>query len=239
MMRIGELAEATGLTVRTLRHYDEIGLLAPSQRSEAGYRLYSPADVQRLFRIRALRRLGLGLDEVGAALDGARGDLRSAVAAQLERVERDIEIQRDLRRRLEQVLAAVDRGDAPSADQMIDTIEVMTMTDSYFTPDQRAALEERREELGTDGMERAQRDWAELIAAAQAERDAGSNPSDPRVQELARRWQALIEQFTGGDPGIRANLERMYGEEGPQKASRGMVDPELMAYMREALERAG
>ena len=86
MMKIGQLAEATGITVRALRHYDEIGLLRPSERTEAGYRLYSHGDVQRLCRIRALRRLGLGLDEVRAALDAGGGSLRAVVAAGARRV---------------------------------------------------------------------------------------------------------------------------------------------------------
>jgi DNA-binding transcriptional MerR regulator len=239
MMRIGQLADATGMTVRALRHYDEVGLLVPSERSESGYRLYSGTDVQRLFRIRALRRLGLGLEEVAAALDGGAPGLRGVVAAQLERVERDLQLQRLLHGRLEQLLAQADGGEEPSSEQLLDTIEVMTMTDSHYTPEQRAQLDERARELGPDGMEHAQREWAELIAAAEAEREAGTDPGDPRVQEIARRWQALIEQFTGGDPGIRASLERMYREQGPEQASRGMVNPELMAYMARAREATG
>src|ERR1700749_2444310 len=66
---VGHLARAAGLTVRTLHHWDEIGLLRPAQRSGAGHRRYSDADVARLFRIVALRRLGLSLDAVGAALE--------------------------------------------------------------------------------------------------------------------------------------------------------------------------
>ena len=53
--------------------------------------------------------------------------------------------------------------------------------------------------------------------------------------ELARRWQALIEQFTGGDEGIRESLACMYREQGSKAASRGMVDPELMQYVGRAL----
>ena len=224
------------MTVRALRHYDEIGLLAPSERTEAGYRLYSADDVQQLFRIRSLRRLGLGLDEVRAALAGDTAGLRDVVRAQLERVERDLRLQEQLRRRLEQVLAAVDDGGAPSTEQLMDTIEVMTMIDEYYTPEQRAQLDARGRQLGPEGMERAQREWAELIAVAAAEREAGTDPSDKRVQRIARRWDELIEEFTGGDPGIRASLGRMYREQGPEKASRGMVDPELMAYMARARE---
>src|SRR5690606_9233040 len=91
-----------------------------------------------------------------------------------------------------------------------------------------------RQELGEEGMAKAQQEWAELIAAVRAEHEAGPDPAHPRVQELARRWQALIEQFTGGDPGIRASLQRMYEQEGAERASRGMVEPELMAYVGRA-----
>ena len=61
--KVGELAGATGLTVRALHHYDDVGLLVPSERSSANHRLYSEDDVRRLYRVIALRRLGLGLDE--------------------------------------------------------------------------------------------------------------------------------------------------------------------------------
>jgi DNA-binding transcriptional MerR regulator len=62
-LRVGEVAKATGLTVRALHHYDDIGLLVPSARSEAGYRLYSDGDVARLYRILALRAVGFTLEE--------------------------------------------------------------------------------------------------------------------------------------------------------------------------------
>jgi hypothetical protein len=75
---------------------------------------------------------------------------------------------------------------------------------------------------------------AELIAAVEREYEAGTDPADACVQELATRWQDLVEQFTGGDAGIRESLDRMYREEGVQKASRGMVKPEPMEYLGRA-----
>jgi DNA-binding transcriptional MerR regulator len=83
MRRIGEVAAATGLTVRTLHHYDEIGLLAASGRSDSGYRLYSDADVRRLYRIVAFRRLGFALGDIGPLLDRDGGDPRTVVRDQL------------------------------------------------------------------------------------------------------------------------------------------------------------
>src|SRR5688500_15374774 len=66
--RVGEISRAAGLTVRTLHYYDEIGLLSPSARSSSGHRLYVDADVERLYRICVLRRLGLPLRDIARAL---------------------------------------------------------------------------------------------------------------------------------------------------------------------------
>src|SRR4026209_262928 len=68
-MKVGELARRTGLTVRTLHHYDEIGLLKPSLHTDAGYRLYTAADVARLQQALSLRQLGFSLEEVCDCLD--------------------------------------------------------------------------------------------------------------------------------------------------------------------------
>ncbi|MGO3146621.1 MAG: MerR family transcriptional regulator [Leucobacter sp.] len=68
MMHIGELAERTGLSLRTIRHYDEIGLLAPSGRSEGGFRLYTEEDNDRLMLIRRMKPLGYSLEQMGDLL---------------------------------------------------------------------------------------------------------------------------------------------------------------------------
>jgi DNA-binding transcriptional MerR regulator len=241
--RIGEVAAATGLTVRTLRHYDEIGLLAPSGRSAAGYRLYADEDVRRLYRIVAFRRLGLALGEIGALLDSDGADARQVIRAQLARLDAEAAARSRLRVRLVRLLDALesDCDDAAAADLFLDAIEGMTMAEKYYTPEQLEQLAERRETLGDDAIRRAEADWASLIAEAEALRSSGAAPSDPRAAALADRWAALVAQFTGGDAGIHASLNRMYEAEGPQRASRGAVSGELFAWMGEAVaaRRAG
>jgi MerR family copper efflux transcriptional regulator len=70
-MHIGVVAERTGLSLRTLRHYDEVGLLTPSARTEGGFRLYTGADVERLLLIRRMKPLGFTLEEMADLLDAA------------------------------------------------------------------------------------------------------------------------------------------------------------------------
>jgi DNA-binding transcriptional MerR regulator len=80
MMQIGELAERAEMSLRTIRHYDEVGLLAPTGRTEGGFRLYTEADFQRLLVIRRMKPLGFSLDEM-AELLRVVADLESATAA--------------------------------------------------------------------------------------------------------------------------------------------------------------
>ena len=234
LMRIGALADATGVSVRALHHYDAIGLLTPAERTQSGHRLYSEANVRRLYRIAALRRLGLSLDEIVEILD-RDPDLAGAIRRHLAQVEQSLELQRRLHRTLGRMLELLESGHEPTLDEFIEAIEVMTVIGKYYTSEQQAQLEERRSELGTEGMRKAERDWAELIEAVKREQAGGTAPTDARMLELAARWRALIEQFTGGDDAIEQSLATMYREEGPQAASRGMVDPELMQYVAEAL----
>src|SRR5262249_19802381 len=80
LLRVGELAKRTGVTVRALHHYDSISLLRPSGRSEGGYRLYDREDVARLHGIQTLRRMGVPLAEVAQLLDGGAQSLQAILA---------------------------------------------------------------------------------------------------------------------------------------------------------------
>ncbi len=229
LWRIGELAKATGLTVRTLHHYDEIGLLVPSERTYAGHRLYGEDDVRRLYEIRALRELGVPLNEIPAALDG---DLRATLEGHLQRVERDIERARRLQLLLRRI---VDAAGNASANDYMEAIQTMTMSEKYYTPEQLEQLDKRREDLGEERLREYEREWQELIAAAETEKNNGTDPADARMQLIAARWRELIEEFTGGDEGILNSVKTMYQQEGPERASRGSLQPELMEYVGEAL----
>lgn len=131
--RVGPLAEAAGLTVRTLHYYEEIGLLRPTERSEAGHRLYSDADVERLYRISLLRRLGLKLEDIGRTLDDPAWNLRSALRAHVEELDRRLEATAELRARVSHLVAQSPAED-PITDDLLGILEEMTMLD---TPVQR------------------------------------------------------------------------------------------------------
>ncbi len=124
--KVGELANATGLTVRTLHHYDAIGLLAPSERTSAGHRLYAEPDVGRLYHVLALRRLGMRLEEIASLLDDD-ASLVDTVRRHLEQVEREMTERHVLHQRLRQILDALERAIEPTVEEFIDAMEAMTV----------------------------------------------------------------------------------------------------------------
>ena len=215
--KVGELAGRTGVSVRTLRYYDEIGLLSPSRRSEGGHRLYTAEDVVRLQRIRSLTQLGFSLREVRGFLDRSDFPLERVIRLHLARLRERIELQRRLCDRLERVSDRLRSGEDVSSGEFIETVmEVIEMSEKiekYYTPEQLEYLEQRRNEVGEARIREAEAEWPELMEQVRAEMEAGTDPSDERVQALAARWMGLVREFTGGDPGIERSLSNMWSQE--------------------------
>jgi DNA-binding transcriptional MerR regulator len=222
-LKVGELARRTGLTVRTLHHYDAIGLLRPSLHTEAGYRLYTAGDVARLQQVLSLRQLGFSLDEVHRCLDRPGFSPLEVIGLHVRRLREHIECQRKLCERLEALAGHLRAAGEVSADEFLRTIEEMTMLEKmaqkYFTPEQLQLIQDRREQAGREHLERMQEEWADLIALIRAEMDRGTDPADAKVQALARRWKDLLNRSTAGDPGIEQAMKRLWEEQGDQLAA--------------------
>ena len=233
--RVGELAKRTGLSVRALHWYDEIGLLSPSHRTEAGYRLYTAQDIARLEQIRSLRQLGFSLEEIRDCLHRPGFQAQGLLALHIARLQESIELQRALCTQLEglQRFLAAD-GEAP-VEALLKALEMMSRMEEYYTPEQMAEIKKRGEQLGEDHIRQVEAEWPQLIARVRAEMDAGADPADPRVQALVKRWQELVAEFTGGNPGIQQALNRMYQQEASVRERTG-IDPALMEYVQKAME---
>lgn len=243
LWKVGELAKRTGLTVRTLHHYDQIGLLRPSGRTASahasGHRLYTADDVARLQQIQSLKLLGFTLDEVREYLSRSDYDPRRVVRLHLSRVRgQAAELQR-LADKLASLADALDKAEAVSADEFLTTIEEMTMTEKYYTPEQLEQIKKRGEEVGQARIDEVQNEWPKLMAEVQAEFDAGTPPEDPKAQALAKRWFGLVAEFTGGDPGIFKSLKRMYQTEDSVAGMNVAAMRPMMEYVNKAAAAAG
>src|SRR5262245_45646488 len=123
-LKVGELARRTGLTIRTLHHYDEIGLLRPSLHTEAGHRLYTAADVARLQQVLSLRQLGFSLEEVRDCLDRPGFSPLEVIRLHVVRLREQIELQRKLCDGLETLASYFQSAGEVSAEMFLQTIEV-------------------------------------------------------------------------------------------------------------------
>lgn len=201
---IKEVAIAAGVSVRTLHYYDQIGLLRPSGRTEAGYRLYGEADLLRLQQVLIQREFGMPLEEIRRSLDDPRHDLREALAEQRSRL---LERQKNT----EAMVAAVDRAlsildNDNRRQEMVD--EIKTLFDGFNQAEYEGEARERWGE--TDALKESTRrarsygalDWeaikleqAEVYADAHRLLDAQVSPESGEAMEVAERHRLSIDRW--------------------------------------------
>ncbi|MGA2134573.1 MAG: MerR family transcriptional regulator [Bryobacteraceae bacterium] len=243
-MVASEFAELAGVTVRALHHYDRLGLLRP-KRTSNGYRAYSEPDLLRLEQIVALKFVGLPLNQIKTLLD--RGGLELCATLAMQR--RVLEARRgSLDQAIEairQAERAVASGQPPAAAALKKIIEVMEMqndaewTMKYYDDAAQAKIAGRRKLWSPELQERVSREWMELIRDVEAA--MGEEPAGEKAQELAARWAALVEQFTGADPDITSGLAKLYADrsnwpdQARQQTQAFKISPEVWAFICKAM----
>ncbi|PMS14620.1 MerR family transcriptional regulator [Trinickia dabaoshanensis] len=227
LLKVGELAKRSGLTVRTLHHYDEIGLLTPSARADNGYRLYDRRDVARLHQIVALRRFGLSLAEIGAYFAQPNAPLASIVERQIAMLDEQIDQAARLREHLVRLRGTLLEGQEPELADWLSTLELMTMYDKYFSKDELARLPMYYDSQAMETQ------WSELIDEARALMEGGTPPEDEKPRALSVRWMTMLARDTNGDPRLLAKLNRMHDSEPSMQAHIG-ISPALRDYVLRA-----
>lgn len=219
---VGQLARASGVTVRALHYYDEIGLVSASERTSAGHRRYTEPDVRRLYRLRALHQLGLSLDEIGGLLDAGAQDpaaLRDLLAAQLADVDATAERLAQRRARITELLDRLDAG-APEPGQLLATLDRTTpLVDAttYLSPDQWTALQRRGAQLGPAAVDALRSEWLGLLRRLVELVRQGVPRTDPQARSLAGRWREIGTALRGGtatDTGLNSALGTLWREQG-------------------------
>ena len=237
-LRIGDLARRSGVSAKALRLYEARGLLKPSAHSAAGYRLYDAASLARLNQIVLLKRAGFRLAEIGRLLTRDPQAATQLLRARIAALERECA---ERERVLRLLRGIAQRSVSPSTfplDELVETIAMSTQLNVDWTERERDDFRRRAEQLGDAGMTEAQRLWPELIAQVRAALDAGTPADAPEVQDLARRWYALVQCFTGGDAEVARKLGDAWQAQPDAMAAHGL-DPALFAYVGKAMAAAG
>lgn len=219
MYQPNEFAQIAGVTVRTLHHYHRLGLLKPSGYTDAGYRLYQKRDLIRLQQIVTLKFIGFSLTEIKQLLDCNSFDLKAAL-------ERQRDIIAEKRHRMDMAVTAIEKAcalletneepDWQSFKRIIEVINMqnnMDWTKKYYSDEAQRKIAERAQTIPGEGIEKAQADWATLIAQVEKAVADGESPNSSRAAALAARWRELIQGFTGGDAEIQAGLNKMYSDQ--------------------------
>jgi MerR family transcriptional regulator, thiopeptide resistance regulator len=226
-LKVGELARRTGLTVRALHHYDSIGLLHPTGRSDGGYRLYSRDDVARLHGIQTLRRMGLSLADVAQLLDGGAVTLPAILARQIGTLDQEIVQAQALRERLSVMQSILSGGGQPEIDDWLASLSMMNTFEQYFSAGELKLVFER--------WKRCKSEWPPLLQAVREAMERGVPSDSIELQPLARRWMDVSARWMDGDLALLNRWGSMLREQPGLPLPSGM-DRTLLEYINQAVQ---
>ncbi|MER7849768.1 MerR family transcriptional regulator [Kitasatospora sp. NPDC096077] len=243
--KVGPLAEASGLTVRTLHHWDQIGLLAPSRRTASGHRAYTEQDVVRLYQILALRRLGLGLETVATCLDAGVDPLR-LVREHLAATDASLAALHDLRERLARLHTDLAAEREPGTADLLRLLRAVGATGPaadralrrHLDDDQLHALADHAAALGPAAHYLLEVEWPQLYRRAEELRRAGTDPADPRVRRVVERLDELSRLFSGGDATLSAAVRTAWREDPAALSGDPQAPADAWADLRAFLDHA-
>jgi MerR family transcriptional regulator, thiopeptide resistance regulator len=222
MFRIQQFAALAGVTVRTLHHYDRLGLLKPTHRSASGYRLYRNEDLGQLERIIVLRYLGLSLREIADLLATGGPDSEHSLPSTLAR---QVAVLRERRAGIDRVLQAIERAqqqlhtDAEPEWRLYQTIlkeinmeQTQHWMEKYYSPEGREALQERIKTWTPELQSEINVKWQQLFAEIQQAIDSRLPLDSPEAKALGKRWFQLGEAFTQGNPELRDGIRKAFAD---------------------------
>ncbi len=231
-IKISELAERVGVSVRALHYYDEIGLLRPTRHTPAGHRRYGHDDLIRLDQIRSLQEIGLSLEQIRESL-GQKNALRRRMEHRLADARQELTALQHRVDSLEVAVSWLQKDRSLDANDAVRVLQHVTIYHRYFTPSQREQIEQHLRAIDDVGYVRGRAAWNKCLAAIRWARAKGMGPADPIVQEQIRDIRRLVIDFTSGNRRLQRALIRMYHGE-PRFRERRGIDGPLYEFLRAA-----
>lgn len=238
---IGEFAERAGITVRTLRYYDQIGLLRPSAYSEGKRRLYTEMDYARLQQILTLKLIGLSLDEIRSLLTTDMAGIRHLMERQKQVLGQQIRQLEQVIRAIEQAQNALDSTPTWNLEQFIHIIEAVNMNnqadwfEQFITEEQRDRLAEAGAQQSYAEQKHLAEAWKSLFADIREQ--MGKAGDEAGIQTLVARWHNLMAQATGGNLDLAPQLTEAYAQLNTLPGLNDVPQP-LQAWLADIREAA-
>lgn len=233
------------MTVRTLHHWDVIGVLSPSRRTASGYREYTDDDLVRLYQVLALRNLGLSLETIVVCLD-VGVDLERIVGDHLRGVEESLTALEAVRQRLVQLGAELATEQGPAPETLLQALAAIggagaaseRVLRRYLDADQYQQLGAQVARLGPAKHYLLEVEWPQLYRRADQLRRQGVAACDDRVRRLARRLDELSALFTGEDTGISAQVRAAWRDDPAAMSGDAAAPAEEWRALADFLDRA-
>ncbi|WP_345725258.1 MerR family transcriptional regulator [Alcaligenes faecalis] len=227
-LTVGEVARRSGLTVRTLHHYDAIGLVKPKGRSEAGYRLYNAQDIERLHAVLSLKKLGLSLEAIGAALAGRGLNPLELINQQIIEAERAIEQAQTLRDSLSLLQDALGNNTSTqdNTEVLLEGVRLLEIYQQFLPGHGIRALLIR--------WRRARPLWEPLATVLDHHRFYETPVDKPEVQRLVQQWMNIAMAVFGGQLNTVLTWAHMH-RSAPETAKHAGLNPELLIYLEQAI----
>jgi DNA-binding transcriptional MerR regulator len=233
LLKIGELAKLAGVSVRTLHHYDRIGLLQTTANRESGHRLYSQYDVERLQQIISLKSIGLSLGAIGKCLDEEAYDLFQTLKIQEEVIKLQIEKQNQAHQTLLRMIDKLENEETLSTRELFEFMQKVKTMEKYYTAEQLETLRQRENKYRSKA-EQVKNAWPGLFKRFAKLMEQGCKETDLKVQILAVEAQHYIDLFTGGDREIEKNFEKYAKENKHETLERVQVSEEVYDFAERA-----
>lgn len=233
LLRIGEIAKKAGVSVRTLHHYDEIGLLRPGHVNNVGHRFYNAIDIERLEQIVFMKSLGFSLDEISACLANKHSNFSHALSIQEQVIAQKIASLNKVSGLLRFMLARLKNKESTDTKELFFLIKEINDMEHSFTPEQLKKLQERYEKYPEKARE-VEQAWPILFKQFEEAMKAGLDPSCKEVQKLAEQAQIYIDLFTGQDKEIEARLDQAYEQNQENALKTWGVSKEVFEFATQA-----
>ncbi|WP_328990792.1 MerR family transcriptional regulator [Kribbella sp. NBC_01245] len=238
-MTVGSTAALVGVTVRTLHHWDAIGLVRPSERSHSGYRLYSPADVARIHRVLIYRELGMPLDGIGDLLDAEAPDATAPLRQQREQLAERISRLQGMLNAVDPMIEATSAGILLSAEEQVAIFGtdwqpswVAEAHDRWGDTPQWAQYAERSAHRTAEDWQQIAENTSVLTADLAAAKRAGVTPGSAEGNALAERHRASIGMYFDCSHSMHVCLGRTYVNDPGYAAYYNAIEPGLNSWLR-------
>jgi len=233
---VGDLARRSGTTVRALHHYEKLGLLSPTGRSEAGYRLYADADVQMLHRILAYQQMGLALKDIGPLLGPEAPSLAELLARQITQAEAELKRQQNLLAMLKRVQARAAAGGPELTDHLLQLMAARRSYERWFSEDEMQRIRAAQDAMGDEGVARFRAEVNRLVPAMREQMDRGADPAGPEVRPLVLDWIELTRDIPD-DEEMRRKGREMFAAQ-PELLKGSGFTPQLLEFLDRAVRAA-